>query len=163
MTSRHEVLAAYLALSPADRLAFAREAGLATRAHSGAKRTKNPIKPATRALVLARERWRCYWCQADLTCTGADMDHVEHVRNGQPVYLMVVASCPACNQARRDDRSQNGRALEDIMRADMARARELRASPAGVQMFARVRAASGRSYPFQEPAASGEVFCEVPF
>ena len=102
-----DLLAAYLALSAAQQRAFQAAAGLeirrTSRAHSGHKRTKNPIRRETRLLVLARERWACRWCGTDLSVSGCHLDHIRMpsspARPGE-VARCVVASCPACNVAR---------------------------------------------------------------
>lgn len=140
--SPSDLAAAFLALDPAGRAAFVQAAGLGSRAHSGSRRTKAPINPGTRALVYARENYRCYWCKVDLTETGAHFDHVRRVRGADPVYLMGVASCPACNVSRLADQTEADRVAADLACASMTAAYAMRKSDAGKAMFAAVKRAS---------------------
>lgn len=150
--------AAFLAMSPSDRAAFARAAGLANASHCGSRRTKGWLHEGTRQLVYAREGYRCYWCACDLRATGAHADHLTSERAGRPVYLIVVASCPACNVRRPADRQEAERVLQDIAGRDMRAARELCASEAGRAAYAAVKAASGMGRPAGRPARDGFPF-----
>lgn len=147
-----DLAAAFLALSPADRAAFARAAGLTTKTHTGAKRTKNGIHIGTRALVAAREGYCCYWCGADLTKTGMHFDHLTSERLAH-VYLMGVASCPQCNVNRPKDDAEARRSLDHIAGLDMGAAYSLRDSKHGEAMHARIRAASGMGKPAADDLA----------
>lgn len=140
--SPSDLAAAFLALDPAGRAAFIQAARLGSKAHTGRTRTKNPIKDSTRALVYAREDYRCYWCRADLTETGAHFDHVRRVRGSDPVYLMGVASCPACNLKRPADEAEENRVAIELACASMTAAYALRDSDTGRAMFTAVKRAS---------------------
>ena len=140
--SPSDLAAAVLALDPAGRAVFVQAAGLGSRAHSGTRRTKNPISDGTRALVYAREDYRCYWCKADLTRTGAHFDHVRRVRGSDPVYMMGVASCPDCNVKRPADEAEANRVALELACASMRAAYALRDSDTGREMFAAVKRAS---------------------
>lgn len=147
-----DLAAAFLSLSPADRAVFARAAGLTSKAHTGAKRTKNAIHIGTRALVAAREGYRCFWCDSDLTRTGMHFDHLTSERLAH-VYLMGVASCPSCNVNRPKDEDEARRCLDIIAGLDMAAAYELRDSEHGKAAHARIRAASGMGKPAADDLA----------
>lgn len=140
--SPSDLAAAFLALDPDGRAAFVQAAGLGSKAHAGRTRTKNPISDSTRALVYAREGYRCYWCQCDLTVTGAHFDHVRRVRGSDPVYMMGVASCPACNLSRPADEQEANRVAAELAGRDMTTAYARRDSEAGRAMFAAVKRAS---------------------
>lgn len=102
-----QIITAYLDLQDADRRAVRVGLGLEVKpersAHRGHRRTKNPIRGETRDLVMARERWSCFWCGCDLSVSGCHLDHIRlpssPARPGE-VARCVVASCPACNVGR---------------------------------------------------------------
>ena len=137
-----DLAAAFLALDPAGRAAFVQAAGLGSKAHSGSRRTKSPIKDSTRALVYAREGYCCYWCGVQLSETGAHFDHVRRVRGSDPVYLMGVASCPDCNVRRPADEQEAAAVAAELAGRDMAPAYALRDSEAGRAAYAAVKRAS---------------------
>ena len=175
--SPQDLAAAYLALSSADRGMFARTVGLASSAHSGARRTKGALTDASRRVAYAREGYRCFWCSADLTEVGAHLDHLIRVRNvtawedaagmqapkamqlrGEMAqYAIFVASCGPCNQTRPADGSDRRAALRRIASVDYTSILQ-RAGWAGATgdaedaaAFAAVKRASGGGKP-QGPA-----------
>lgn len=152
-----DLAAAYLALTPSEKAEFAKVAGLLSRAHGGSKRCKNPIAKGTRFLVLCREDFACFWCKCDLTKSGAHFDHVQRERNGQPVYLMGVASCPSCNQGRPEDELEAARVADHLKTIDMKPARAAAKTNAAKAAFQAVRAASGMGKP-ATPATSSFPF-----
>lgn len=132
----------FRSMSGDEKAAFIKAAGLGNSAHAGSRRSKNPIADGTRALVYAREGYRCFWCWCDLRETGAHFDHVRRIRGEDPVYLLGVAACPTCNVTRPADEEEAARVAADIAAMDMEPARVLAASEEGRAMFAAVKRAS---------------------
>lgn len=140
MLTPADLAAAYRALSPAERAAFALEIGLASRTHAGTRRTKNGLTAASRRVAYAREGYRCYWCGCSLAETGAHLDHLIHartlaafraasgvdatpgivVRGELAQFGMVVASCPTCNETRPRDDAERAATLRYVASADYA-------------------------------------------
>lgn len=56
--------------------------------------------PANRALILERDRWRCFYCLAKLDENNHVLEHVVSRPEGDNSYRNLVASCRRCNNRK---------------------------------------------------------------
>ena len=56
--------------------------------------------PENRALILAREDWRCFYCLAKLDENNHIVEHVVSRPEGDNSYRNVVAACRRCNNRK---------------------------------------------------------------
>ena len=56
--------------------------------------------PENRALILAREEWRCFYCLAKLDENNHVVEHVVSRPEGDNSFRNVVAACRRCNNRK---------------------------------------------------------------
>jgi len=56
--------------------------------------------PENRARILAREKWRCFYCLADLDENNHVLEHVTSRPDGDNSYRNIAAACRRCNNRK---------------------------------------------------------------